>query len=237
MPDSLPVPAHIAIIMDGNGRWAQNRGLPRVEGHRQGVEAVKGIVRDCANMGVKYLTLYGFSTENWKRPKSEISGLMQLFRRYIRQNLKDLNERNVRIRVIGEREGLEEDILGWADKSVEETKNNTGMQLILAFNYGGQQEITRAANKALKALGAGDLNPADLTPTSFDQFLDTGDIPRPELLIRTSGEKRISNFLLWQAVDAHLYFTETLWPDFDKKGLVAAIEDLAAAQNLCHPVT
>lgn len=234
--DSAPVPEHIAIIMDGNGRWAQNRGLPRIEGHRQGVEAVKGIVRDCANMGVKYLTLYGFSTENWKRPKAEISGLMQLFRRYIRQNLKDLNERNVRIRVIGEREGLEEDILGWVDKSVEETKGNTGMQLLLAFNYGAQQEITRAANKALAALRSGEITPEDLTPAQFDHFLDTGDIPRPSLLIRTSGEQRISNFLLWQAVDAHLYFTDTHWPDFKKEGLTAAIEDWAVAKSLSHPM-
>lgn len=233
MTDSNPqkVPDHIAMIMDGNGRWAKQRGLPRIEGHRQGVEAVKGIVKNCSEMGIQYLTLYGFSTENWKRPKAEIAGLMQLFRRYIRQNLKDLKERNVRIRVIGERDGLEEDILDWSDRSVEETKMNTGMQLILAFNYGGQQEIMRAANKALRALNSRELSEDELTEEVFSKFLDTGEIPNPKLLIRTSGEHRISNFLLWQAVDSHLYFTETLWPDFDFLGLKEALADYEQAQS------
>jgi undecaprenyl diphosphate synthase len=230
---SLEVPAnipdHVAMIMDGNGRWAKLQGKPRIEGHRQGVEAVKGIVRASAELGIKFLTLYGFSTENWKRPETEVAGLMQLFRLYIRSNLKDLKSKNVRIRVIGEREGLDEDILSWVDRCVEETKTNTGMQLILAFNYGGQQEIARAANKALAALSRGDLTPPELTEEKFADFLDTKGIPGPDLMIRTSGEHRISNFLLWQAAEAHLYFTETLWPNFDKDGLIAAINDYNSA--------
>jgi len=216
-------PRHIAIIMDGNGRWAKQRGLPRIEGHRRGVETVRKIVRAAGEMDLEFLTLYSFSTENWKRPQSEVTGLMQLFRIYIRRNLKELKDQNVRVQVIGERDGLDDDILDWIDKSVSETKDNTGLTLILAFNYGSRQEMARAADKCLKDIQAGKLSPDELSEDLFASYLDTDGTPNPELVIRTSGEQRISNFLLWQAAEAELYFTDVLWPDFTPEDLQAAI--------------
>lgn len=216
-------PRHIAIIMDGNGRWAKQRGLPRIEGHRRGVEAVRRIVRAAGEMDLEFLTLYSFSTENWKRPQSEVTGLMQLFRIYIRRNLKELKEQNVRVQVIGERAGLDDDILEWIDKSVSETKDNSGLTLVLAFNYGSRQEIARAAEKCLKDIRDGKLSADEVSEERFANYLDTKGTPNPEIVIRTSGEQRISNFLLWQAAEAELYFTDVLWPDFMPADLEAAI--------------
>lgn len=224
---SKPLPVHVAIIMDGNGRWAQARGLPRLEGHRRGVGTVNRIVRAADELGIKFLTLYSFSTENWKRPLSEVTGLMQLFRIYIKRNLDELDRKNVRIQIIGEREGLEEDILSSMDGAVKRTKDNTGLTLVLAFNYGSRLEMTKVIQHLRDEVDAGALDPETLDEELFTQHLETAGIPDPELIIRTSGEKRLSNFLLWQAAHSQLYFTDTLWPDFQQEDLELALTDYA----------
>ncbi len=218
-------PMHVAIIMDGNGRWATGRGLKRLEGHRRGVESVRGVVRAAGELGIKYLTLYSFSIENWNRPKSEVNGLMQLFRRFVKRNLKELHQNNVKVTMIGRREGVEEDILRWIDKAVDTTKDNTGLRLTLAFNYGGQQEIMDAAKSILKSVDDGVIKPEDIDEALVDSRLYTSDLPNPDLMIRTSGEQRISNYLLWQSADAEYYDTEVLWPDFEKQDLEKAIAE------------
>lgn len=208
------LPRHVAVIMDGNGRWASRRGLPRAEGHRQGVEAVRRCVRAAAQAGIGYLTLYAFSAENWRRPPTEVTILMSLLKRFVRSDLENLHEAGIRIRIIGERAGLSADILGLLDEVEARTRDNTGMTLVVAFNYGGRQEIVRAARRLAEAVAAGRLDPGAIDEAGFAAALDTAEMPDPDLVIRTSGEQRVSNFLLWQAAYAEYAFPDTLWPDF-----------------------
>ncbi len=222
---SRDCPRHIAIIMDGNGRWAGARGRPRMFGHQQGVKTVRRIVEDAADIGVEYLTLYSFSTENWSRPKAEVSALFALMRRYVEQDLQTLHERNVRVRILGSRAGLKPDMLELLDKVEQTTSRNDAFFLNIAFNYGGRDEILRTAKKIAKATQEGRIDPEEMDADMLSAWLDTGGIPDPELVIRTSGEKRISNFLLWQAAYAEFIFTEVLWPDFTKDDLLAAISE------------
>lgn len=217
------VPRHVAIIMDGNGRWAAARGLPRGEGHRRGVEALRRTVRAAGELGIAFLTIFSFSAENWSRPASEIRDLMGLLRRFIRNDLAELHRSGVRVRVIGEREGLEPDVLRLLDEAVQLTEANEGLTLVVAFNYGGRQEIARAAKRLAREAMAGRLDPAMIGEDTFASFLDAPDLPAPDLLIRTSGEQRLSNFLLWQAAYSELVFVPTFWPDFDRAALEDAI--------------
>ncbi|MEG3617504.1 isoprenyl transferase [Magnetovibrio sp. PR-2] len=209
-----PVPVHVAIIMDGNGRWAASRGLPRTEGHRRGAESVRVIIKEATASGVKYLTLFGFSSENWKRPSVEVMDLMGLLRLYLKKELADLHKQGVRFRVIGERARLAEDIQDLIRTAEERTKDNQGLNLVLALSYGGRAEISNAARALAEQVKAGDLDPADIDETMFSSQLETADVPDPDLLIRTSGEKRISNFLLWQTAYSEFVFVDTYWPDF-----------------------
>jgi undecaprenyl diphosphate synthase len=218
-------PRHVAIIMDGNGRWAAARGLPRGEGHRRGVEAVRRTVRAAGEMGIKYLTIFSFSAENWTRPASEIGELMGLLRRFIRNDLADLHNSNVRVRIIGERKGLESDIGRLLEEAEELTKANDGLTLVVAFNYGARQEIARAARRIAEAAAQGALTPADITVDTITSLLDAPDVPDPDLIIRTSGEQRLSNFLLWQSAYSELVFVPNYWPDFDRAALEAAIRE------------
>lgn len=221
---STEVPHHVAIIMDGNGRWASARGMPRVEGHRRGVEAVRRTIRAAGELGIKVITIFSFSAENWSRPASEVGELMGLLRRFIRNDLAQLHESGVRVRIIGEREGLEPDIARLLTEAEELTRNNTNLTLVVAFNYGARQEIVRAAKRAAQMVADGKLKPDEITPDSFAGFLDAPDIPDPDLIIRTSGEQRLSNFLLWQSAYSELVFVPTYWPDFDRAALEAAID-------------
>jgi undecaprenyl diphosphate synthase len=222
---AFEVPRHVAIIMDGNGRWAAARGLPRVEGHRRGVEAVRRTVRAAIEIGIEFLTIFSFSAENWSRPASEIGELMGLLRRFIRNDLADLHKSNVRVRVIGERQGLDADIARLLSDAEELTRGNDGLTLVVAFNYGARQEITRATRRIAEAVAAGRLKAADITPDTVTGFLDAPDIPDPDLIVRTSGEQRLSNFLLWQAAYSELVFLPVYWPDFDRTTLEAAIRE------------
>lgn len=218
-------PRHVAIIMDGNGRWAAERRLPRVEGHRKGVETVRQIVEASKDLGVTHLTLFSFSSENWARPKQEIHDLFGLLRRFIRRDLAELHNNGVRIRVIGSRNDLDDDILHMLDDAVELTKDNTALNLTIAFNYGSRDEIVRAGRRIAEAAQRGELAPEDVTEERFASFLDTDGLPDPDLLIRTSGEIRLSNFLLWQLAYAEFVFVDTYWPDFDKAHYEAAIAE------------
>ena len=224
-------PRHIAIIMDGNGRWAQQRGLPRYEGHRRGVEAVREAVRSANALGIPYLTLFSFSSENWSRPKSEILDLMGLMRRFIQRDLAELHQSNVRVRVIGEREGLDADIVKMLAESEALTRDNTALTLTVAFNYGSRAEIVRAARKIAGQVERGELSADGITQESFAQALDTAGIPDPDLFIRTSGEQRLSNFLLWQLAYAEFVFVDTFWPDFNRSHLEAAIAVFQARER------
>jgi undecaprenyl diphosphate synthase len=219
------VPRHVAIIMDGNGRWAAARGLPRAEGHRRGVEALRRTIRAAGEIGIKIVTIFSFSSENWSRPPSEIGELMGLLRRFVRNDLAELHQNNVRVRVIGERAGLEPDIGRLLVEAEELTKNNDGLVLVVAFNYGGRQEIVRAARKVAEAAAQGLLKTDDVDVDAFARFLDAPDIPDPDLIIRTSGEQRLSNFLLWQSAYSELVFVPTYWPDFDRAALESAIRE------------
>ena len=214
-------PLHIAIIMDGNGRWAQARHRPRVFGHQAGVKTVRRIVEDAADIGISHLTLYSFSTENWTRPKAEIAALFALLRQYVEDDLETLDHNNVRVRILGSREGLKDDLLELIDRVESRTKDNTEFNLNIAFNYGGRDEILRATAKAIE--NGADANA--LTEADINAHLDTADIPEPDLVIRTSGEKRISNFLMWQTAYSEFVFTDVLWPDFAKKVLENAIAE------------
>ncbi|MFP3920236.1 MAG: isoprenyl transferase [Dichotomicrobium sp.] len=224
----LVAPTHLAIIMDGNGRWAQQRGLPRIEGHRMGVERVKDCVRAAAEIGIEYLTLFSFSSENWRRPRDEVEALMSLIKRFIRQELVELHENNVRVRVIGTMNWVDSEIVAMIEESHALTANNTGLQLTVAFNYGARDEIARAARQLAEDVAAGRLRPEDVDAGAIEQRLDTSGLPDPDLLIRTSGEVRLSNFLLWQLAYAELMFVEDYWPDFDREALIRTI---AAFQN------
>ncbi len=216
---------HIAIIMDGNGRWAKARGLPRLAGHRQGVNAVRALVRDIDDLDLDFLTLYGFSSENWNRPRSEVNDLMGLMRHYINNDLNELIENNIRIRIIGERENLAPDIVALIENAEKRSCDNTKLTLVIAFNYGGRGEIASAARSLARAVRDGLLSPQDITPEVFSHHLYAGDIPDPDLIIRTSGEQRLSNFLTWQSAYSELVFTDTLWPDFTKQDLLDAIAE------------
>jgi undecaprenyl diphosphate synthase len=219
-----PEPRHIAIIMDGNGRWAAQRGLPRAEGHRRGVEVVRTTVEAAIALGIPFLTIFSFSSENWSRPATEISDLLGLMKRFIRRDLATLHKHGVRIKVIGERAG-DPEILGMIAEAETLTAANTGLNLIVAFNYGSRGEIATAARRLAEQAVAGEIAPAEITPERFGAALQTAGIPDPDLLIRTSGEHRISNFLLWQLAYAELAFVDAYWPDFTKEHLAAAIED------------
>ncbi|MGO9786928.1 MAG: isoprenyl transferase [Stellaceae bacterium] len=218
-------PAHVAIIMDGNGRWAKKRGLPRIVGHKNGAEAVRRAVAASIELGIRYLTLFGFSSENWKRPPSEIDDLMGLLRHYLRGEIAELHKNGVRVRVIGERDKLAPDIVTLIDNAESLTRGNERLHLSMAINYGGRAEIALAARAIAAQVTSGALKPEQVDEDCIARHLFTSGIPDPDLLIRTSGEQRISNFLLWQSAYAELVFTETLWPDFAKDDLERALRD------------
>jgi len=222
---AFEVPRHVAIIMDGNGRWAAARGLPRVEGHRRGVEALRRTIRAAGEIGIRVITIFSFSAENWSRPESEIHELMSLLRRFIRNDLADLHKSNVRVRIVGERAGLDPDIGRLLTEAEELTRANSGLTLVVAFNYGARQEIARAARRIAEQVERGTLHAADVTMETVGRFLDAPDLPDPDLIIRTSGEQRLSNFLLWQSAYSELVFVPTYWPDFDRATLEAAIHE------------
>ncbi|NVK16881.1 MAG: isoprenyl transferase [Rhodobacteraceae bacterium] len=207
-------PRHVAIIMDGNGRWAQARGRPRLFGHHAGARRVREVVECCPGLGVEYLTIFAFSTENWKRTQTEVTGLMSLFRRYISKEMNALAEKNVRVRFIGDRVRLDAKLTGLMDKLERKTKGNSGTQLTIALNYGGRDEVARATKRLARDVAEGRLNPEDVDEETLPRYLDTHVLPDPDLVIRTSGEARISNFLLWQSAYAEYEFIDTLWPDF-----------------------
>jgi undecaprenyl diphosphate synthase len=221
----MNVPRHIGIIMDGNGRWAKKRGLPRTAGHRAGIDAVRRVVRACGELGVQYLTIYTFSTENWGRPKFEVAMLMDLLVEVTRREIEELNKNNVRLRAIGDLEKLPKKTKKVLLDGIEQLSANTGLTLNLAINYGGRAEIVHAAKQFAAAAVEDPSLIGKIDERNFNKYLYTADTPDPELIIRTSGEFRISNFLLWQAAYSELYISDTLWPDFDKESLVAAIED------------
>jgi undecaprenyl diphosphate synthase len=225
------LPRHVAVIMDGNGRWARHRKLPRIEGHRAGVRAVRETVRACRELGIGYLTLYAFSVENWTRPRSEVSALMHLLRHYLNSEIDEMRRNGVRLRVIGDSSRLSSGVRKALEKAMRETANGTNLCLSLALSYGGRDEILRAARKFAQAAARGELAPDDLSEQRFGEYLDTADIPDPDLLIRTSGEQRVSNFLLWQIAYAELYVTPVLWPDFTKEDLVKAFEEYAGRER------
>jgi undecaprenyl diphosphate synthase len=228
---SAKAPRHVAIIMDGNGRWAQTRGLPRAAGHRSGVEAVRRTVKAAMELGIPYLTLYSFSSENWSRPESEIDDLMGLMKRFIRSDLAELHHNGVRIRVIGERQGVDPELLELIDEAVAVTTENTALDLVIAFNYGSRAEIAGAARRLAERVAAGEITPDDVTPEALGAELDTQGVPDPDLLIRTSGELRLSNFLLWQAAYTEFVFLDAFWPDFGRDLLEQAIKEYCARQR------
>jgi undecaprenyl diphosphate synthase len=219
------VPRHVAIIMDGNGRWAAARGLPRVEGHRRGVEALRRTVRAAGDMGVRCLTIFSFSSENWQRPASEVRDLMGLLRLFIRKDLAELHGNGVRVRVIGQRDNLDPDIRRLLEEAEQLTIGNTNLLLVVAFNYGARDEIARAVRRIAKNVASGTLQADAITEEMIGQHLDAPDIADPDLIIRTSGEQRLSNFLLWQSAYSELVFSPVYWPDFDRTTLEAAIEE------------
>ena len=223
--ESFAPPRHVAIIMDGNGRWAAQRGLPRGEGHRRGVEALRRTVRAAGDLGIGILTIFSFSSENWSRPLAEIRDLMGLLRRFVRNDLVELHHNNVRVRIIGERGHLDPEIGRLLQEAEDLTRSNTGLILVVAFNYGARQEVARAARRLASEVAAGRLVPEAITAESIAAHLDAPDLPDPDLIIRTSGEQRLSNFLLWQAAYSELVFVPTYWPDFDRAALEGAIAE------------
>ncbi len=222
--DRTNLPAHIAIIMDGNGRWAKKRSLGRIAGHRKGVDAVRNVVKACRKLEIPYLTLYAFSMENWNRPKEEVSALMGLLKHFIKKELEDLRSNGIRLKVIGRMELLPQDVRELVQEAIDKTSHNTDMNLIIALSYGSRDEIVHAARRFAKDALEGRVNPDDLDEARFSEYLYTSGIPDPDLLIRTSGEMRISNFLLWQLAYTEIYITDALWPDFDKEELAKAIK-------------
>jgi undecaprenyl diphosphate synthase len=220
-----PLPEHVAVIMDGNGRWATRRGLPRVAGHREGVKAARRVVAAAATVGLRYLTLFAFSTENWTRPEKEVSTLMRLLETSVEGELPDLVRRNIRLRVVGRPHGVPSGVQRGIDRVVRATAENTGLTLLMAFNYGGRDELVDAVRTLARDVRAGKLEPEDITEKHVEQALYTADVPDPDLLIRTSGAMRISNFLLWQIAYAELWITPVLWPDFAALDLFRAIDE------------
>jgi undecaprenyl diphosphate synthase len=232
VPQSQPLPggtgrppAHVAIIMDGNGRWARARGLPRVAGHKRGADAVRRTIRAAAELGIRYLTLFGFSSENWKRPADEVNDLMGLLRHYLRAELAEMHQNGVRIRIIGDRTRLAPDIVTLIENAETTTAANTGLTLIVALSYGARAEIAMAVRALARRIAAGEVAAGDVDEDAVTASLWTAGIPDPDLIIRSSGEKRLSNFLLWQSAYAELVFVDTLWPDFGKDDLMAAIDE------------
>jgi undecaprenyl diphosphate synthase len=223
-PDG-PLPLHVAIIMDGNGRWAKSRGLPRAAGHRKGAEAVRQAITGAIELGVPYLTLFSFSSENWQRPAREVQDLMGLLRRHLRSEIAQMREEGIRLRVIGQRERLPADIGRLIEDAEHQTRQNTRLTVIMAISYGGRQEIVSGARRLAEEAAAGTLDPSRIDESLFQERLSTAGIPDPDLLIRTSGEQRISNFLLWQLAYSELVFVDELWPDFSKDDLAAAIRE------------
>ena len=224
-PADAAAPVHVAIIMDGNGRWARSRNLPRTAGHQQGAESVRRAIEACFELGVSYLTLYGFSSENWKRPETEITDLMLLLRRYLQSEIAELHKHGVRVRVVGERDRFSSDIVALIGKAEEMTKGNDKLHLTVALNYGSRREITLAARQLAEAAVAGKIAAKDIDETQFNAQLMTADLPDPDLMIRTSGEQRLSNFLLWQCAYTEFVFLDVLWPDFNKSHLEEAIHE------------
>jgi undecaprenyl diphosphate synthase len=223
--DLTTPPRHVAIIMDGNGRWAKMRGLPRTAGHKRGAEAVRNAVTAARKLGISYLTLFGFSAENWKRPEGEVRALMGLLRLYLRNEVNDLHKNNVRLRVLGDRTRLEPDIVALIEQAESKTANNSGLTLLLALSYGGRQELVGAARQLAAEVVAGNLRLDDIDEEHFAAKLFTAGLPDPDLLVRTSGEQRISNFLLWQCAYAEMLFVDVLWPDFSEADLEQAVRD------------
>lgn len=220
----LKIPNHVAIIMDGNGRWAKKRLMPRNMGHVQGARTVEQIIEDAYNLGIKYLTVYAFSTENWKRPQDEVNALMRLLKDYLKNCIKRANKNNMRVRVIGDKTGLEQSIQDKIQELEEVSAKNTGINFTIAINYGSRDEMVRAMRRMMEDCKNGDLLPSEVSEEVFQSYLDTSDLPDPDLLIRTSGELRLSNYLLWQLAYTEFYFTDVLWPDFNKAELEKAIE-------------
>ena len=223
--DAAADPKHVAIIMDGNGRWAKQRGRPRTFGHAEGVEALRRTVEAAGELGIRYLTVFGFSTENWRRPAEEINALLDLLRLYVARDLDKLVREGVRIRIIGRRAGLQPDIADIIENAERKSRGNDALHLTIAFNYGAQDEIARAAQRMAQDVRAGALRAEEIDPARLEAYLDTADLPPPDLLVRTSGERRLSNFMLWQAAYAELAFPDILWPDFGREALEAAIAD------------
>lgn len=221
----LTIPRHVAIVMDGNGRWARSRGLPRTEGHRRGIEALRRAIEAAGDVGVEYLTVFGFSSENWSRPEREISDLMGLLRYYLRAETAEFHKNGARLRVIGDRTRLDPDIVGLIENAERLTESNTRINITVALSYGGRQDILQASRRLAEAVVAGRLDPNAIDERLFSHALWTHDLPEPDLVIRTSGEKRISNFLLWQSAYAEFVFLDTLWPDFAKADLDHAIRE------------
>ncbi|MGI9463495.1 MAG: isoprenyl transferase [Aestuariivirgaceae bacterium] len=226
-----PAPRHVAIIMDGNGRWAHQRSLPRSAGHKQGVEAVRRTVRAALELGIDYLTIYSFSSENWSRPPSEINYLLDLLRRFIRQDVVDLHASDVRVKIVGDRSALSQDIVAMLEESEYLTRNNRSLTLVVAFNYGGRQELALAARRLAEQVQNGEISPQEINPEEFARNLSTFGTPDPDLLIRTSGEKRISNFLLWQLAYAEFVFIEEHWPDFNRESFERAIDEYVGRER------
>ncbi len=224
-------PAHVGVIMDGNGRWAASRGLPRIEGHRRGLEALRDCVRSAIDFGLDYLTVYSFSMENWSRPRQEVADLMGLLKRFIRNDLADLDKANVKVKVIGRRDDLSNDIRSLLVEAEDLTRSNDGLNLIVAFNYGARQEIAAAARALAEDAVAGRIKAADIDEALFAARLDTAGIPDPDLIIRTSGEKRLSNFLMWQAAYSEFVFLPIYWPDFDRKAFAAALAEFGSRER------
>lgn len=230
-PAPAVVPQHVAIIMDGNSRWAKQRGLPASAGHRAGVECIRGVLRSCREHGVETLTLFAFSSENWRRPSTEVAALMRLFSTYLNNEVRKLHRDQVRLRFIGERSRLKPALARKMAEAEELTRANSGATLVIAVDYGGQWDIVNGARELARAVAAGALTPEQIDEHSFGNAVALGDLPPPDLLIRTAGDQRISNFLLWQLAYAELYFTEALWPDFDEREMVGALHAYAARER------
>jgi len=225
------LPRHIAIIMDGNGRWAKKNALRRIAGHRKGAEAVRNTVRTCREIGIQYLTLYAFSVENWRRPANEVEALMSLLEEFLISELKEMLDNNIRLATIGNINALSEGVKKILYKTLEQTSKNRGMTLNLALSYGGRDEIVEAVKKILRDSEAGEIKKEDMTRETFSKYLYTADMPDPDLLIRTSGEYRLSNFLLWQSAYTELYFVDVLWPDFSRENLIEIIADYQSRER------
>ncbi len=234
-PDNLGlsnrIPRHVAIIMDGNGRWAEKRHLPRIAGHQAGVDAVRGVVEGCGEKGIEVLTLFAFSSENWRRPQEEVGLLMGLFMTALEQQVRKLHKNNVRLQIIGDQTAFAPKLQSRIAESEQITRTNTGLRLVVAANYGGRWDIVRAASRIAARARAGELDPEAITQEVFESALSIHDLPPPDLFIRTGGEQRISNFLLWQLAYTELYFTETLWPDFDRQAFEDALASFASRQR------